>query len=62
MNLLKIIVACFAIHYIRRLYQMYNAVKTAQAQQAELLRTELETKKNSNNDNVVEADFKIIDR
>jgi hypothetical protein len=56
MKLLKIISVLFAIHFIRRFYHMYQALKAAQNQAAQE-----PPKTNKHVDQSIEADYKRID-
>ena len=63
MKLLKIIVAVFAIYFIRRFFQLYKAMKGLQEQQEQMMKTrahEEELNKAAKNGDVIEADFKVI--
>lgn len=63
MRLLKIIIVIFAIYFIRRFFQMYKVMK--QIQEEQLKKSEQYQKQNQTapheTQNVVNADFKIID-
>jgi uncharacterized membrane protein len=68
MRLLKIIFVIFLIYFIRRFIQMYKVMKRVQAEQELIRRRQYEQQQYQANqtppkkhDNVINADFKILD-
>ena len=62
MNLLKIILIAFAIYFIRRMFQLYKFVKI-QNQEIQNLKEKFDKQANSNtqNDQSINAEYKVID-
>lgn len=63
MRLLKLIGFFFAIYFIRRFIQMYKAMSAIQ-EQNQHLRQQQQTQSNHQpkNADIIEADFKVVDR
>ncbi len=57
MKLLKLITIIFVVYFVRRFIQLYKAMKTIQEKQQQ--QASAQSHKN-NNDDVIEADFKIV--
>lgn len=58
MKLLKLITFIFLVYFIRRFFQMYSAMKELQKKQTQVQGTSQTTAK----DQIIEADFKVVDR
>lgn len=65
MKLFKLILFFFAIYFIRRFWQMYKAMERRGQElqeQENALKNAPKAPSPSNNDKIVDAEFKVIDR